>query len=120
MSEEVKPRIVGRPRKGDDGEARSRILEAAIYAFAETGIRASSIKAISLKAGCTPALVHYHFKDKETLVNEALNSHVLPVMNHFWETTELNLEPREMLLELVRRVRAASKNTPWFLSIWSR
>jgi AcrR family transcriptional regulator len=112
--------MVGRPHKGDDGEARSRILEAAVYSFAETGISASSIKGISQKAGCTPALIHYHFKDKETLVHEALETHVLPVMLRFWQTAELGLGARDMLLEMVSRIRKAARETPWFLSIWSR
>jgi AcrR family transcriptional regulator len=112
--------MVGRPHKGDDGEARSRILEAAVAVFAETGISASSIKGISQKAGCTPALIHYHFKDKESLVQEALETHVLPVMTRFWETAELGLGARDMLLEMVSRIRKTTRETPWFLSIWSR
>jgi AcrR family transcriptional regulator len=117
---EKRPRVVGRPPTVDDGEARIRILEAAIDTFAETGVAASSIKAISLRAGCTPALIHYHFTDKETLVGEALEIHVLPVMRRFWETADLGLKPADTLMEMVRRVLKSSKKTPWFLSIWSR
>ena len=120
MSANEKTRVVGRPPKEDDGDARNRILEGAIAAFAETGIAASTIKGISLKAGCTPALIHYHFTDKETLVIEALESFVIPVIKRFWNVVELDLEPAEMLLEIVRRVLATAQKTPWFLSIWSR
>jgi AcrR family transcriptional regulator len=120
MSQEGKPRVVGRPHKGSDGDAKNRILEAALVSFAEAGIKASSIKGISRKAGCTPALVHYHFQDKDTLVREVLEARVAPVLLRFWETAELGLEPGEMVLELARRVRAASKEAPWFLPIWSR
>ena len=100
MSEEFKPRMVGRPHKGDGGEARSRILEAALADFAENGIKASSIKSVSQRAGCTPALIHYHFNDKETLVKETLELHVVPVLRRFWETANLGLEPAEMIMEI--------------------
>jgi AcrR family transcriptional regulator len=111
---------VGRPPKGDDGAARNRILEAAIAAFSENGIDASSIKEISRRAGVTPALVNYHFDDKEALISESLDRFVVPIVRRFWEAADLGLEPREMLEELIARVQAAAEKHPWFLLLWSR
>jgi AcrR family transcriptional regulator len=111
---------VGRPPKGDDGAARNRILEAAIAVFSENGINASSIKDISLRAGVTPALVNYHFDDKEALISEALDRFVVPIVRRFWEAADLGLEPRGMLEEMIARVQAAAVESPWFLLLWSR
>jgi AcrR family transcriptional regulator len=48
-------------------ETRSRIIEAAIEAFAEHGYRASSTRDIAARAGVTQGLVTYHFESKDAL-----------------------------------------------------
>lgn len=120
MAKAATPRLVGRPRKADDGEAKSRILESAIMVFADVGIAASTVKEIARRAGVTPALIYYHFNDKDRLVTESLERHLVPVVMGFWEPAGLGLAPRDMLLEMVRRVREAARTAPWFLPIWSR
>jgi AcrR family transcriptional regulator len=120
MERGPKPRLVGRPHKGDDGEAKSRILEAAISVFAETGLAASPIKEISRRAGVTPALVYYHFHDRRRLTEETLERFMVPLLRSFWLAADLGLPPMDMLMELLGRVLRAAREVPWFLGLWSR
>jgi AcrR family transcriptional regulator len=52
--------------------ARERILAAAVRRIADEGIDDARIARIARDAGVSPALVHYHFNSRETLLAEAL------------------------------------------------
>jgi AcrR family transcriptional regulator len=52
--------------------ARDRILEAAVRRIASEGIDDARIARIARDAGVSPALIHYHFDSRETLLAEAL------------------------------------------------
>jgi AcrR family transcriptional regulator len=52
--------------------ARERILEAAVRRIASEGMDDARIARIATDAGVSPALVHYHFSSRETLLAEAL------------------------------------------------
>ncbi|MET0817519.1 MAG: TetR/AcrR family transcriptional regulator [Solirubrobacteraceae bacterium] len=53
-------------------DARERILDAACDVIAAHGIEDVRIARIAMVAGVSPALVHYHFSTRETLLAEAL------------------------------------------------
>ncbi|HZE05449.1 MAG TPA: TetR/AcrR family transcriptional regulator [Solirubrobacteraceae bacterium] len=57
---------------GRDG-ARERILAAAVRQIASDGIDGVRIARIAVDAGVSPALVHYHFATRESLLAEALD-----------------------------------------------
>jgi len=61
-----------RPMKRDDTEARESILAAAKSEFAARGYQGARTAAIAEKAGVNKALIHYYFKNKETLYLEIL------------------------------------------------
>ena len=52
--------------------ARDRILAAAVERIATEGIDDARIARIAQDAGVSPALIHYHFDSRETLLAEAL------------------------------------------------
>ncbi len=52
-----------RPQRVDT----SRILDAAQEVFSRDGLQAASLRAIARLAGCDPALIYYHFANKEAL-----------------------------------------------------
>jgi AcrR family transcriptional regulator len=56
-----------------------QILNAAQRVFARSGIGGSSIRAISREVGCDPALIYYHFENKEAMFL-ALLDRKLPVL----------------------------------------
>jgi AcrR family transcriptional regulator len=53
--------------------ARERILQAACDLIAERGIGGARIAQIAKAAGVSTALVHYHFRTRETLLGETLD-----------------------------------------------
>lgn len=54
-------------RRSDGAKTRERILQAAAKVFAERGFRDATHAEIARRSGVNPALVNYHFTDKETL-----------------------------------------------------
>jgi AcrR family transcriptional regulator len=61
---------LSRPKRG---EARDRILAAAVQRIASEGIDGVRIARIAMDAGVSSALVHYHFATREALLAEALD-----------------------------------------------
>ncbi|MGB3829751.1 MAG: TetR family transcriptional regulator [Ornithinimicrobium sp.] len=62
-------------RRSADVTARARIRDAAMGLFAEFGFRATTMRAIGLRAGVSAALVVHHFGSKEGL-REAIDDHL--------------------------------------------
>ncbi|MEJ5945770.1 TetR/AcrR family transcriptional regulator [Pseudokineococcus basanitobsidens] len=58
-----------RPRgpRGDRGEVRRRITDAALRSFADHGLDGASTRSIAREADCDPALVRYYFASKQAL-----------------------------------------------------
>lgn len=52
------------------GDARARLLEAAVTAFAERGFHATTTRDIAAAAGMSPAAVYVHYPSKEDLLAE--------------------------------------------------
>lgn len=59
-------------RKRQPDEVKSRIVEAAIRAFARQGFSGASLRAIAREAGVTIQLLVYHFATKEALWKQAM------------------------------------------------
>ena len=55
-----------------NNNSRTRLLEAAVFCFAEKGYDATGIREIAQRAKANSALVQYHFGGKEGLYGEAL------------------------------------------------
>ena len=49
-----------------------RILDAAQEVFAQDGLDGASIRSVARKVGCDPALIYYHFENKEALFTALL------------------------------------------------
>ncbi|MBR2584636.1 MAG: CerR family C-terminal domain-containing protein [Thermoguttaceae bacterium] len=57
--------------RSDGAETRRRILDAAGSVFARRGFRDATMAEIAREAQVNPALINYHFTDKETLYRQA-------------------------------------------------
>src|SRR5579884_852631 len=55
------------------GQARERILAAAVRRIASEGIDEVRIARIAMDAGVSSSLVHYHFATREALLAEAID-----------------------------------------------
>lgn len=73
-----KPRRPGRPVAAGGIDRRERMLDAAIAIFSERGIAATPLRAIARAAHVTPALLHYYFKTRDTLVETLLTERIAP------------------------------------------
>jgi AcrR family transcriptional regulator len=58
----------GRPVETDHQDLRSQILDTAEMLFSDHGYAATSIRSIADKVNVNPALVHYYFGNKKTLL----------------------------------------------------
>jgi len=69
------------PRRGPKATKISleHILDSAQTVFAREGVQGSSIRAIAREATCDPALIYYHFPNKEGLLEALLDRTIVPV-----------------------------------------
>jgi AcrR family transcriptional regulator len=51
-------------------DARGRIVDAGVQCIAREGVAGASMAAIALEAGVSKALLHYHYRDRSTLLAE--------------------------------------------------
>jgi len=78
----MKPPSPARQPRGPKAERidPSRILEAAQRVFSQEGVQGTSIRAIAREAGCDPALIYYHFVNKEAMFTAVLGRKFPPLL----------------------------------------
>lgn len=114
------PRRPGRPR-ADEANQRERLLDAAVVCFAGDGIAATSLRTIALKAGVTPALVHYYFGSKEQLVEAFIAERMTPVAAALRESLlAAGPDPRALMAAFVRGMHDLVARFPWWPALWVR
>lgn len=67
-----------------DGNAKQRLLEAALALFAQRGLEGTTVRDIALKAGLNISLISYYFGGKEGLYRAILENHA----NHISDLAE--------------------------------
>ena len=72
----------GRRPLRDDGNSRHQLLVAARREFALHGFRGTTVRHVATQAGVTPAMVHYHFRDKHGLYEAMLRETLDPLLLH--------------------------------------
>lgn len=101
----------GRPRNRDPGLVRAALLAAARSHIAAHGVGAAGLREIAHEAGVTPAMVHYHFGDKQGLYEAMLAETVGPVLAQLSAALTADAEPDlEALLDSYVSTLAAN---PW-------
>lgn len=71
------------------GQAKDLIMDTAERLFAEQGVEAVSLRAINAAAGVSPGVLHYHFGNREVLVEQLIERRMQPLM----EQRERMLQP---------------------------
>ncbi len=69
----------GRPDAASSTDVRSGILETAEDFFATKGYAATSVREIAERAGVNPAMIHYYFGNKESLLKAVLEKALAPL-----------------------------------------
>jgi AcrR family transcriptional regulator len=114
-----RPRRPGRPRA--DANQRERLLDAAVQCFTSDGIAATSLRAIAVKAGVTPALVHYYFGSKQRLLDAFVAERLMPFVAGLGGTLQaVGEDPRALVAAFVRGLHAAVEHLPWLPGLWLR
>jgi AcrR family transcriptional regulator len=105
----------GRPGGAAHAEAvRAALLQAARALFAEHDFEAVSVRDIARTAQVNPAMVHYHFDDKQGLYRAMLQETLGPVLARLHEV--LLAPPSaadEPVAELLRAIMITMAREPW-------
>lgn len=92
----------GRPGTTSAVDVRAAILGVAEELFAERGYSATSIRTIADAAGFTPAMVHYYFGNKESLLQAVLEKALEPLARLIEEMKSADaVAPEEMVRSLM-------------------
>jgi AcrR family transcriptional regulator len=113
-------RSPGRPVTGVDGDAREHLLTAATELFARQGVAATTFAAIAKRAGLTPAMMHYYFKDRDHLLDCVVEEKIAPMIASVWSPVDAGAAPEELLRGVVGRLVAGIERMPWIPSTWMR
>jgi TetR/AcrR family transcriptional regulator len=113
-------RGIGRPRQGAGADARELLLDAALRLFSEQGIAGTTVAAIAARAGVTPAMVHYYFKDRERLLDAIAAERLLKTITGVWQPVMETDAVVPMVRGIVQRILEATARNPWLPSLWLR
>ncbi len=120
MSAYLKSRAAGRPVADPDRDTRALLLNAATELFAEHGVAATGFSTIARRAGVTPAMVHYHFHDREQLIDAVVDERLVPLITYVWDPVQPGDVPEDILRGVVKRMLEQIQQAPWVPSTWMR
>ena len=113
-------RSPGRPVGGTNADARDLLLTAATELFAEQGIAATTFALIAKRAGLTPAMVHYYFRDRDHLLDCVVEERLAALIASVWDPVEAGMTPAETIAGVVDRLLKGIEGMPWIPSAWMR
>ncbi|MDP9902590.1 TetR family transcriptional regulator [Variovorax ginsengisoli] len=103
-----------RHTRAEADRTRTRVLEAALMAFAEGGVRGTTLDAVAARAGVTRGAVYWHFTDKAALVAELVESVRWPLdIGADVAAYEVHPQPLELLREQLCRQIEHCMADPW-------
>ncbi|HET8901398.1 MAG TPA: TetR/AcrR family transcriptional regulator [Holophagaceae bacterium] len=120
MATPRRPRSQGRPLASAPGASRDALLDAAASLFGERGVAATSMAQIAARAGVTAAMVHYHFKGREALLDALVEERLGPLMGFVWAPVDPSEPPVRMVQGLVQRLLEGPGSRPWLPPLWVR
>lgn len=122
MARTILPRKPGRPPKRPaDPDRRTRILDIATGLFGRQGIAGTSMSAIAREARITPALMHYYFGNRESLLDALVEERLQPaVATVALRMQEAHGDLRSLVRCFVESMVEAIASRPWFPPLWVR
>ena len=122
MSRPAEARKPGRPSKvGDTPDRRTRILDIAADQFGRYGIAGTSLSAIAREARVTPALMHYYFGNRESLIEALVVERLQPAVAGVAQAMmSAGDDLRSQVHCFVRSMIGAIASRPWFPPLWTR
>ena len=113
-------RSIGRPHPVPGVDARELLLDAAVSLFAEQGIAGTTIAEIAVRAGVTPAMVHYYFTNRDRLLDALVRERLQRILTAVWSPVTASNQAVPMLRGLVQRILQAVESNPWLPPLWIR
>ncbi len=112
----------GRPNaKAASTNQRALLLDAALALFAQRGIAATSLNAITSHAEVTPALVHYYFASRQRLLDAVIEERLLPILDQVMAPiAQYGDDPRATILKFSEHLFNIVASTPWLPALWVR
>jgi AcrR family transcriptional regulator len=110
----------GRPTSTSGLYAREKLLEAATELFAKQGVAATTFAMIAERAGLTPAMLHYYFRDREQMLDAVVEERLAPLIAGVWGPVAADETPAELMRGIVERMLAGIEKMPWVPSTWMR
>src|SRR5258705_6051428 len=112
-------RRTGRPALADKIGTREALLDAAVALFAEQGVAATTSAGIAKRAGVTPAMVHYHFRSRERLLDAAVDERLARFIGRvFGDPAPADPSAAVLIEAIVRRGYGAAEHMPWAPPPW--
>jgi len=110
----------GRPTSTSGLGAREKLLGAATELFAKQGVAATTFAMIAERAGLTPAMLHYYFRDREQMLDAVVEERLAPLIAGVWGSVAADESPAELMRGIVERMLAGIEKMPWVPSTWMR
>ena len=108
-------RARGRPTDTDQRDLKKQILDTAEELFSHNGYAATSIRRIAEGSGVNPALVHYYFSNKKSLLQSVLDRALQPMVLAIAEMKNGSEASPEMISRLLISKAAEHPNIPRLL-----
>lgn len=113
-------RSPGRPAANVGSDARELLLNAATELFAVQGVAATTFAMIAARAGLTPAMLHYYFKDRDQLLDAVVEERLVRVVSRVWDPVHPGLDAADAVRGIVERLLQGIEEMPWIPSTWMR
>jgi len=102
----------GRPAATEAADIRSAILDAAEVLFAHKGYAATSVREIAATVEVTPAMVHYYFGSKITLLRQVLERTLEPLAEAMGQMRAAEQTPATDIARLLLRTFGEHPSLP--------
>lgn len=110
----------GRPTASPEHDARELLLNAATELFAVHGVGATTFAMIAKRAGLTPAMLHYYFKDRNRLLDAVVEERLLRLVSYVWDPVHSSANAADEIRGIVERLLDGIEKMPWIPPTWMR
>jgi TetR/AcrR family transcriptional regulator len=110
----------GRPVGSTGRDTRDLIISKAVRLFADHGVAATTFATIAKRAGLTPAMMHYYFRDRDQLLDAVVDERLAPVVAKVWNPIQAGENPGDMVRNFVHCLLSEINTKPWISPTWIR
>lgn len=113
----LKARKPGRPK---NAASREQFLDAAVVLFGRQGVASTTLAHIAKEVGVTSAMVHYHFANRDQLLDAVANERILPFLDAMWGliTPESLKDPLQVMRDTAACIFDHCVRLPWLAPLW--